>query len=452
VKELNFTENACEAGSPEAWIELSRTRPVSPFPRLSKIHWRCIFEEEDLDRSTLFMSERVTELLVTPSSLIDDIGPYCQQLPTLSPNITHLSFGPKDPIECVVEPLVDMLLRLPKLRDVRLTTFYFVPEILNALSTLPHLQNWFPWNIYPHDELHPFVDFAYVCRKNFAFPPKAFQSLVWLYVHTSLDAMVELLKVGFTIDPPPLERITISAAYVEPVEDFKRFYQTVARLCPSLIGLEHLTEYADVTSPTHRSTPVRPFEVIRPLFHLRKLKSFDFNGVCMLDINEKDLTDLLIAWPELEELNICTAMPITALPPPKPKLSMEVFRILHKYAPQIKMVWLYLDATGDWDFVSFRQCRLPQLLRFSVGHSPIDNPWLVGMALSYILPTQERRLNYGTHHYWGNGQPTTFMTYAPPEVLEYLKENCERWDECFNRHLESVMKYDQITERLGISI
>lgn len=298
---------------------------------------------------------------------------------------TYMTYLP--PSNSTIETVSDLVSRWDRLE--KLTCGPLTRRALSHLATLPNLRT-----LSLDLSSHPPIMLST--------PPSPFSALQCLELKAHSIALctplISLVTSCTTV------KLCITSSTITTISTFKDLYGIFGSSFPSLSSIQ----FAEFLSPQPAHLPDGPMidiDTIRPLLDLTHLTCVQLNPVCAFSLDDDRLTELALAWPALQELDLGTRHGWRR----GTKVTLRGLLLLIKNCPKLDSLGIVINATKIDSHSPTRPgggVQNDAITELSLGDSTIDHSDHVAAFLSDILP----KVEYIDHH-WGSSESRIAKKY-----------------------------------------
>lgn len=403
-------------------------------PNLRNLDWKTD-RASDLEALMLFLSSSLRELKITIQNNVPEennlrmIDMLSMRLPALK-SLALRSPAPPDR----AGPLIAQCIRnCPSLEEVHLPPFHMVPEIVEALGTLPSLK--MALVIWGYGEEYTGAGDQMEFRDGW------FPQIEHLQFDTTLNRAIELMYNPSR--PPTVNYLTVSIRHFdEDHQQLRSFFGAVAGAYPTLLMLT-------VNLLHQGGAPARSihFDVFRPALEMHTLLGFEVSHNAPVTLVETDIEEMASSWRGLRTLRMCADPVITPnMPEGLPLALVERFATSF---PFLNHLALYVSTTTVPITVPYKL--FDQLQNLHVGTSPLTpkDTHAVAAYLCKLLNTKcalvDGRSGWHPTHAI---PPTTEPTMAYEVREQFWKEVVDIMDAARNVQRDSEARIVELEARL----
>lgn len=378
-------------------------------PNLTRLVW-VVVEDTHFAIARLFMHMHLKKLhlIVLPEVTTTALRDFLETLPTVCPELTDLDLSASARISALEPVLSEALAALPDLEEVSFPAFGITTTVLHALSRHKHLKKVYArpfWGL----GFSGAADDVKSIQVN-DLPADCFPELQELDLDGGFAILHSVLAAPCT--PRTLTRLYFSAFDAEPLSALRSLLDFIATELTELtfLGLAYLLKPpepgiggVDALLPTTPpdAIPRIPFDILRPVLRLRKLKNFHVMHNRPLLLTESDIEEMGAAWrsgplrclrlvpdPVFSPLAFATDM--------SSDLTLENLQTFARCLPDLERLEVYIDATSDIPSTPPTHV-FKNLHTLDVGISPVSQVGQGAIArwLAKLVPKPGMTLLYG---------------------------------------------------------
>ncbi|KAF5353101.1 hypothetical protein D9758_008702 [Tetrapyrgos nigripes] len=316
----------------------SSTSPI--LPRLQTLYWCGPLET--LGRATTFMHPDIRNFKTSVGWSLDpnltELQSYVVTIPNRMPALTSLVLDGFAWPE-YTEPIVQILQAFPCITRLDLPAFQDISPFLTCIAPSRRMQNlsFFSYLFFGHrvrgvvERISPASDNDdFDCLNSLRLVVSNYSGTVSFIQSHSLHS---------------LNTLSLETRFAEYSVSVRVLLKALASSCPNLAKTTLISCYAmnvDALQDAYVDDRVVGFDDMRSILTCRKMSHFHFRHPLPVCLSDKDMEEIAMAWPDLEELELCPH-PLVEIYPEDAPTVLSVFHLTH-HCLKLHNLSLYLDT------------------------------------------------------------------------------------------------------------